>query len=204
MAPKKVNKDEKRREVALACYELVHQGIRNITVAQVAKTAGIGKGTVYEYFENKEDIIFEIINIHIEEYHQEFLLAIQDVESTREKLFLFFKFVIDDSPETLRHLNGYKDYLSIVLSEDNEAMKEFNTSCDQFFNQQIMMVIDEGIKNGELIPQSKKLINGLVCFEKGVALMKMTKNDFDAKMICEEFINTLFEIIEVKNDTRKI
>ena len=80
----------------------------------------------------------------------------------------------------------------------NEAMKEFNTSCDQFFNQQLSIVIDEGINKGELIPQSKKLINGLMCFEKGVALMKMTKNDFDAKMICEEFINTLFEIIEVK------
>ena len=63
MSPRKINKEEKRREVALACSDLLHDvGMKNITVAQVAKTAGIGKGTVYEYFENKEDIIFEIIN----------------------------------------------------------------------------------------------------------------------------------------------
>lgn len=36
MAPRKVNKEEKRREVALACSDLVHQGIRKITVAEVA------------------------------------------------------------------------------------------------------------------------------------------------------------------------
>lgn len=198
MPPKKVNKDEKRRDVALACYDLLHQGIRNITVAQVAKTAGIGKGTVYEYFENKEDIIFEIINIHIEEYHTQFLQSIKNVQTTKEKLLHFFKFVIDDSAETLEHLNGYKDYLSIVLSEDNEAMKEFNSHCDQFFHHQIMLVLEEGVLKGELIPESKALITGLMCFEKGVALMKMTKNEFDAKSVCEEFVDALFNLIEVK------
>ena len=198
MSPKMVNKDERRREIALACYDLLHQGIRKITVAQVAKTAGIGKGTVYEYFENKEDIIFEIINMHIEDYHKEFLESIKNVTSTKEKVLHFFKFVIDDSPETLEHLNGYKDYLSIVLSDENENMKEFNTSCNDFFSEQLIIVIDEGIKKGELIPESSELIKGMMCFEKGVALMKMTDACFDAKQTCEEFINTLFKIIEVK------
>lgn len=198
MSPRKVNKEEKRREVALACYDLVNQGIKKITVAEVARTAGIGKGTVYEYFENKEDIIFEIINMHIEQYHEAFLEEIKDVESTKEKILHFFKFVIDDSPETLEHLNGYKDYLSVVLSDENESMKEFNSNCDTFFHSQLLKVIDEGIQKGELIPESRNLIGGLLCFEKGVALMKMTKTNFDAKDTCEEFINTIFPLIEVK------
>ncbi len=71
--PKIVNKEERRREIALSCSDLIHEvGIKKLTVSQAAKTAGIGKGTIYEYFENKEDIIFEIINIHIDKYHDEF------------------------------------------------------------------------------------------------------------------------------------
>jgi len=196
--PKIVDKVAKRREIALACYDLVHNGIRNITVAQVAKTAGIGKGTVYEYFENKEDIIFEIINIHIEDYHEDFINSLCETDSTKEKVFKLLKFVIDDSPETLEHLNGYKDYLSVVLSEENEEMKDFNTSCTDFFTNQLGIIIDEGIKKEEIIEESRKLIKGLMCFEKGAALMKLTEVNFNAKQTCEEFINTLFKIIEVK------
>lgn len=198
MSPKKVNKEEKRREVALACYDLVHQGIRKITVAEVARTAGIGKGTVYEYFENKEDIVFEIINIHIEEYHAEFLKSLCENDTTKEKVFKLLKFVIDDSEEMKLHFNGYKDYLSVVLAEENENMKVFNASCTDFFTQQLACIMDEGVKKGEVIPESKNLVLGLMCFEKGAALMKMTEVNFDAKSVCEEFIESLFKLIEVK------
>ena len=59
-----------------------------LTVAQVAQVAGIGKGTIYEYFENKDDIVFEIMNIHIEENQKQFLEVIQTIKSTKEKIFL--------------------------------------------------------------------------------------------------------------------
>lgn len=198
MSPKVVDKLVKRREIALACKDLAHQGIKNITVAEAAKTAGIGKGTVYEYFENKDDIIFEIINIHIEEYHEKFLVSIQGITATREKVFEFFKFVTDDSKENIEHLNGYKDYLSVVLSDENEAMFEFNTSCNDFFKNQMTIIIDEGIKNKELNENAYNFIDGLMYFEKGLALMKMTQKDFDAKEACELFVNSLFDLIEKK------
>ena len=67
MAPKVVDKEQRRKDIALACLDLIHEvGIKKLTVAQVAQTAGIGKGTIYEYFENKDDIVFEIINMHID------------------------------------------------------------------------------------------------------------------------------------------
>lgn len=48
---------------AIAVYEavlqLIHEerGIQNVTVSEIAKKAGIGKGTTYDYFESKEEII---------------------------------------------------------------------------------------------------------------------------------------------------
>lgn len=200
MAPK-VDKEQKRREIALSCVDLIHDiGIRKLTVAQVAITAGIGKGTIYEYFENKDDIVFEIINIHIEQYHQEFLKTIKDVKTTREKVMFFFKFVLDDSLENQKHFNGYKEYLSIVLADDNSSMKKFNSSCRIFFIEQLKKIIEEGINNKELIPESISFVDGLLVFEKGLALLKMTQENFDTNTVCKDFLDNFFELIEIKND----
>ena len=199
MAPKVVDKEQRRKEIAMACIDLIYEvGIKNLTVAQVAQVAGIGKGTIYEYFENKDDIVFEIMNIHIEENHKQFLETIKTIETTKEKIFLCFKFVLDDSAENLKHFNGYKEYLSIVLSDENDVMCEFNGSCKEFFNFQLRKIIQEGIDKNELIPQSISLAEGLLVFEKGLALLKMSEKNFDAKNIGESFLNNLWELIEVK------
>ena len=201
MAPRIVDKEQKRKEIAIASFELIHNvGIKKMTVAQVAIAAGIGKGTVYEYFESKDDVVFEIISIYIQEYHDNFLKTIEDVKTTKEKVFHFFKFVVDDSSENLKQFNSYKEYLSIVLSDDNHAMKKFNTTCNNFFNNQLKKFIKEGIEKKELIPEAINLVDGLMIFEKGMALLKLTQDDFDSKFFCETFINTIFDLIEVKND----
>lgn len=198
MAPR-VDKEQKRREIAISCRDLVFEvGIRKLTVAQAAKTAGIGKGTIYEYFENKDDIVFEIINISIEEYHVEFLETIKNAQTTKEKIFHFFKFVLDDSDENMKHFNGYKEYLSVVLGEENEQMKKYNDTCHIFFKEQLKNIIDEGIKKNELIPQAISFIDSLLVFEKGLILQKMTQEDFDVTTICKTFINNLFDLIEVR------
>ena len=77
-------------------------------------------------------------------------------------------------------------------------MKNFNNSCHIFFNEQLRKIIKEGIDKNELIPQSMNLIDGLLIFEKGVALIKMTQEDFDSFASCKLFINSIFDLIEVK------
>lgn len=200
MSHRRVNKEEKRREVALKCSDLIYEvGMKNITVSQVAKTAGIGKGTVYEYFENKDDIIFEIINIYIENYHNQFIESIQNVKTTKQKVLHFFKFALDDSEENMRHFNGYKEYLSILFSNDNQNMKEFNCKTHDFFKEQLKKIITDGIEKGELKEIALDLSDGLLTYEKGLVILKMSQKEFDANENFEQFINAIFELIEVKD-----
>ncbi len=199
MAPRKVNKEEKRREIALACFDLIHEvGMKKITVSNVAKTAGIGKGTVYEYFESKDDIIFEIINMHIDHHHNKFLEMIKDVKTTRQKVFHFLDFVMNDSEENTRHFSGYKDYLSVVLGDEKEEMKKFNTKCYLFFENKLHNIIKEGIESKELKENALDFVDGIMAFEKGVALQKMTQENFDSYTICKNFIDNLFDMLEVQ------
>lgn len=198
MAPR-VDKEQKRREIAISCIDLINQvGIRKLTVSEAAKTAGIGKGTIYEYFENKDDIVFEIININIENYHNKFIENIKDVKTTKEKIFHFYKFVLDDSAENLKEFNGYKEYLSVVLSDDNQSMKKYNNSCHIFFTEQLKKIFIEGIENKELTPKSLDFVDSLIVFERGLTLLKMTQEHFDVNSLCKVFIDNLFDLIEEK------
>lgn len=199
MSPRKVNKDEKRREVAIACTDLIYDvGMKNLTVAQVAKTAGIGKGTVYEYFENKDDIIFEIINIHIEEYHAEVKKEVKKLNLVREKIELFFNFVLSDSEENMKHFNGYKEFLSTVLAEDNLTMKQFNCDKNEFFRGELIKIFAEGIGKGELKAEALDLADGILTYQKGLALRKMSQTNFDVREDFDKFMNTIFKLVEIK------
>ena len=58
MSPKIVDRDEKRREIAIASVEVFGaMGFERTRMEDVAKKAGVGKGTLYEYFKNKEELM---------------------------------------------------------------------------------------------------------------------------------------------------
>jgi len=172
--------------------------MKNLTVAQVAIAAGIGKGTIYEYFENKDDIIFEIINIHIEEHHKKFIKEVEKLKTVREKIELFFEFVLSEEPDLVRRFNGYKEFLSIVLSDDNLSMKEFNCNKNEFFRGELVKIFAQGIASGELKEESLDLADGILTYQKGLTVRKMSQANFDAREDFEKFINTIFKLLEVK------
>ncbi|MGB0989731.1 MAG: TetR/AcrR family transcriptional regulator [Halarcobacter sp.] len=199
MSPRKINKEEKRREIALSCSDLIHEvGMKKLTVAEVARTAGIGKGTIYEYFENKDDIIFEIINMHIEQHHQEFTKEVAKLNTIEEKFELFFDFVLNDTEENMKHFNGYKEFLSIVLAEENLPMKEFNCEKNEYFGGELIKILEESINNGEIKEEALNLSDGILTYHKGLALRKMSQANFDVRADYERFIGTILQLIEIK------
>lgn len=194
-----VDKVQKRRDIALSCRELLlEKGIKKLTVAEVAKTAGVAKGSIYDYFENKEDIVFEIIRILIDEYKIKFESKIDPNAPAREKVFIVFDFLLNMDPEFEKNQNIYKEYVSIDLGNDNENMREFNLECTCFFRSIIKDHIETGIQKGELIEEARELIDGLIAIEKGYLFLKWTEKR-DVKEDFRKYLNTLFDLIEVKN-----
>ena len=65
-----VDKEQKKKDIALGTKALIlEHGISNLTISQIAKAANIGKGTVYEYFKNKDEIVFELVEILMDEHN---------------------------------------------------------------------------------------------------------------------------------------
>jgi AcrR family transcriptional regulator len=193
-----VDKVQKRKDIALSCIDLLlEKGIKKLTVSEVAKQAGVAKGSIYDYFINKEDIVFEIIRNDIVNYRDNLYEQITPNISTREKFFLLFDFLLNENEVFQKHQNIYKEYVSINLGTQNDNMCDFNKECSVFFKTTIEKLIEEGIKKGELIEKSLKLTAGFLAVEKGFLMIRWTEEK-DVKCELKEFINMIFDLIEVK------
>jgi TetR/AcrR family transcriptional regulator, acrAB operon repressor len=90
-------KKTKRENIAKSCLELFSiNGFHNVTVSEIAKTAGIGKGTVYEYFSNKEDIVLELMECLQSDYDKKLVEFTNDNIDTKQFIYTIFDIFIDE------------------------------------------------------------------------------------------------------------
>ncbi|MEA5468956.1 TetR/AcrR family transcriptional regulator [Spirulina sp. 06S082] len=69
--PKIVDKEKKRHEIVEASVQVFKcRGYQGTRIIDIAKEAGIGKGTVYEYFNSKDEIILSVFDELFLDYEQ--------------------------------------------------------------------------------------------------------------------------------------
>ncbi len=194
----KVDKVQKRKDIAISCKELILlHGIKDITISQIAKIAGVGKGTIYEYFKNKEDIVFEIVNIMILDRNIRVEEELSKLTCTKDKIKLFSSFFYVNKDAELRKL--YKEFVSITLSSPDEEMIEFQTQCFDIHYVRFEQIIQDAIDNGELIEQSIQLVRGLFVSAEGMFIASEATNSIkNIESELNQFLDTLFDLIEVK------
>lgn len=193
-----VDKVQKKKDIALSCKDLfIEKGIKDITISEVAKTAGVGKGTIYEYFSNKEEIVLEIATVLMQEYNLIKEQRIKKAQTSKEKIKIFFYIFYDENEEDLRQI--YKEFVSISLVNPNPQMKEFQTACSDRYFKWFEDIIHEGINRGELAPNAIKLARGLFVIGEGMFLSSEVTNTISSvEKELNNFFDALFELIEVK------
>jgi len=193
-----VDKVQKRQDIALACKDIfVQKGIKDLSVSQLAKAAGIGKGTIYDYFSNKEDIVFEIINILMKKYKMCLVQKIEEASSTRQKMKLFSSIFYHEDEFELRSI--YKEFISISLSSPNKDMIEFQSSYAKDYYEWFVKVLSDGENSGELKAGSQDFARALFVVAKGMFITGICTNTIeDTKAEIHKFTDALFDILEVK------
>ena len=174
---------------------ILQDGINNITISQIAKAANIGKGTVYEYFKNKDEIVFELVEILMQEHNIRKEKQLSLHVSTREKVKSFFGFFYTDEDKELREI--YKQFTAIALSSTNEEMVSFQTECYTLYEKWMESIVQEGIAKDELKPEAKELVMGIFAFAQGAFIMSVTtKAITDVKQKIDTQIDILFDLME--------
>jgi len=71
--------DERRRELMQAATRLFSKkGYRSTTTEEIARAAGLTKGALYHHFKSKEDVLYELIQMHMDHYQSEVLGRLGD------------------------------------------------------------------------------------------------------------------------------
>lgn len=121
-------------------------GFHGAKMEDIAREAGIGKGTIYGYFDSKKSLFYEMIKYGIEEYEKGMEKALNIDGSIRNKLIYLCRFHGD-------YLNRYIGITQIVMTEKEvlpkELTKEILMEKAELFNRMVE-IIKSGIDNRKL------------------------------------------------------
>lgn len=171
----------KRIQIIEAAIKVFAQkGLERGKIADIAKKAGIGKGTVYEYFRSKEEIFSAIEQVVMGEMSTVFeKLFVSDISPT-EKLIALME-------EGLEMMLQMGDALLIVTEIWAQAARGFwhghsttalATMYDDF-REQIVVILKDGIDCGEFRRLMSKdgVATLLMAFMDGLAWQYMLMKD---------------------------
>jgi len=193
-----VDKEQKRRDIALACKDLIiSDGMIEPTISTIAQTAGIGKGTFYEYFGSKEELLFELVTILMGRYNENLEYRLTDAKDTKEKVKIFAEFFYAQESEELRVL--YKMFTAITLLDSHKEMKAFQTECFDTYYKWFETLLREGIESKEITPNAIHLSRGIFATAKGLFIVhETTNNSINLKEELSIYIDTIFDLIKEK------
>lgn len=148
-------REDKKTDKIIAIYhaieDLVAEGadISSMRVSDIAMKAGIGKGTTYEYFSSKEEMVIKAMVYLVDSMVKRIIMQMESVETFRDK----FMMLLDEMEEKakqraciLKYLNMLSDMnlceqMHDVLLEDEEAKNASPMRIVQY-------LLEEGRKEG--------------------------------------------------------
>ncbi len=152
MAPKIVDKEAKKQEILKAAMRVFAQnGVVKTKMADIADAAGIGKGTIYEYFRSKEDIFAEAYTHIFQGTEEKIGAVLQSNQAPEEKL----KALMTVTVESFFSDGG--EFAGIMMSFWSEGIRNKNERIIEIINLEeiyseyrgmISEILQEGMEKG--------------------------------------------------------
>ena len=186
--------DHPAKKIALmeAVTRLITEGhdIRDMTVSDIARVANIGKGTVYEYFESKQQLIVKSFEYLSQEVMFKIYEDVVKLEGFYEKLEKFWN-VIE---------NIYAQVIAIGRTVmQNTEMRFFDKTqgTDIIFstpNAKLILsdIIEEGIKEGVLEKSVSETTVLMALFGTTSALVYSLQSGIASRESIKSFVTKMF------------
>ncbi len=198
MSPKIVKKEQKREEIALKAFNFIAEfGLENFSTAAFIKYLGIGKSSLYHYFESKEEILYEAFYLVIVEYMKESQKKLKNELSLKAKLEVLYDFYLVDNEENIWFRGIYLEYLKIFVDAHTDDMKKSNEKLMTMYQNQFKTVFEEEIQKKNIKEESLNFINSMITTADGMLIYSFSMDDFDLSKELENYIESFIYLIKI-------
>jgi AcrR family transcriptional regulator len=124
--PKIVDKKKKAAAISDAALKAFREhGYNKTRMKDIAQMAGMGKGTLYEYFKDKADILRFAFDQYFSVFSEGILKAMKEKTKPSEKILSLIDFALQHAAEWENHCAIYVDYFGAARTEEQ---KQFSLS----------------------------------------------------------------------------
>jgi AcrR family transcriptional regulator len=119
-------------------------GYKATTMDQVAKIANVGKGTIYTFYKNKEELFKEIVQRMIEEMKYEAEQSLDDQLSFFENLHRAVYRILEFRQEHQLSLKLFQEEREIGTPAVQEMVNEMEEAIVSYIKEKLKIAIDKG------------------------------------------------------------
>lgn len=174
-----MNKREiKKQNIAKSCCDMFAKyGFINTSVSDIAKSANVGKGTIYEYFSNKEEIVCELMNCLQADYDEQLRDNISLYDNNKEKVLSLFSIFFSNNDVLALQKEIYKQFLIACLCNPSDKLISYNSKLRKKYISFLYQI------NPKI--NSEKIYDSII----GFFIASQSLDDYSLKKNIENFIN---------------
>jgi len=190
---KRNNSEKHYRIIEAATKVFAKKGFYQSKISEIAKEAKVADGTIYIYFENKDDILISLFEEQMKAVIDNMEVQISGIDDPAKKLERFASTHLD----LIEKNQDMAEIIQVELRQSGKFMKEYkNEKFIQYLNI-IEDIISEGQKEGifrkDVIPKVAKRAFFGALDEVSRFWVLSTRRQYDirtvAKQISEYFLN---------------
>jgi AcrR family transcriptional regulator len=209
MSVRKRQREEKERHIIEAAAQVfARKGFTGAVIAEVAELAGIGKGTIYEYFDSKEDLFFAVFEWFSQKIGTAGTVRISALGgSASSRLMVLSESIIGSWVEMRDMFSLVFEFWAASASSDiRERFKEAFRDAYGDFRSIVSSLIRDGIDRGEFRRDvdPEAIAASLVGTWDALFLQAWFDEAFDLSSTNERYMNVLIRgLSEGKGDDPK-
>jgi AcrR family transcriptional regulator len=142
---------DKRERILLAAEKLFSQKMfAETTISEIAKTAKVADGTIYDYFKNKEALLFEIFNKRMQDFlntYDETILPEKPESKLRQAIYHFMSWVQTNRPWATVYIKDIATNPKFYLSREYAFKKKHD--------EKLLEIFSDGKQQGVFLPNIK-------------------------------------------------
>ncbi|MBA7526321.1 HTH-type transcriptional regulator BetI [subsurface metagenome] len=196
MSPKIVDKEKRKREIVFIALDVfAEKGFDGASIRDISEKANMAKGSVYDYFESKNDLILYALKVWINLIKEKGNRRTQKITDPVKRLKLMLTGLVDDFLLDKRMIKLSNAIYQLLMSEkvSLKQRKNFYRATIGPGKESLVKIFEDGVRKGifkeSLLKEGPELaVSMLACLDGIGFYYHINKNEQEMKKQTETYL----------------